>query len=217
MELYLIFDISIIFFILISAIFSFTRGFSQEILSLISWVSAFFISYFFSIYFISHVDKIINNLVISKIFTYFIVFILSLFVLSFFTSRFASSVKRSSVGMLDRSLGFVFGIARGYILLALCLYLFNSLYSEKNPEWIEKSKMNDLLRYGSIKIITMFDKNNDSIKDVENQLNKKSEELFEKSIDSYLRRERKMNPESEGYKKRDRDNLEYLIESTEDD
>ncbi|MDC3091717.1 CvpA family protein [Rickettsiales bacterium] len=217
MELYLIFDIAIIFFILISAIFSFTRGFSQEILSLISWVSAFFISFFLSIYLISHVDKIINNLVISKIFTYLIVFILSLFFLSFFTSRFASSVKRSSVGMLDRSLGFVFGIARGYILLALCLYLFNSLYSEKNPKWIEKSKMNDLLRYGSIKIISMFDKNNDSIKDVENQLNKKSEELFEKSIDSYLRRERKMNSESEGYKKRDRDNLEYLIESTEDD
>ena len=216
MESYLIFDISIIIFILISAIFSFTRGFSQEILSLISWVSAFFISYIFSIHIIGHIDKIINNLVISKIFSYLIVFVLSLFFLSFFTSRFSSSVKRSSVGMLDRSLGFTFGIARGYILLALLIHLFHSLYSDKNPKWLEKSKMNDLLRYGSVKIISLFDKNNDSVKDIENQLNKKSEELFEKSIDSYLRRERKLKSENEGYEKRDRDSLEYLIESTDD-
>mgnify|MGYP003689219007 CR=1 FL=1 len=217
MESHLIFDISIIFFILISAVFSFTRGFSQEVLSLISWVSAFFISYIFSDHLIIHVDKVINNLVISKIFTYLLVFIFSLFFLSFFTSRFSSSVKRSSVGMLDRSLGFAFGIARGYILLALCLHLFNSFYSDKNPNWLESSKMNDLLRYGSIKIISLFDKNNNAIKDVENQLNKKSEELFEKSIDSYLRREKKLNSENEGYKKRDRDSLEFLIESTEND
>ena len=217
MESYLIFDISIIIFILISAVFSFTRGFSQETLSLISWVSAFFISYIFSSQLISHVDKVINNLVISKIFTYLAVFIFSLFFLSFFTSRFSSSIKKSSVGMLDRSLGFAFGIARGYILLALCLYLFNSLYSDKSPNWLEKSKMNDLLSFGSIKIISLFDKNNSSIKNIENQLNEKSEELFEKSIDSYLRREKKLGYESEGYEKRDRDSLEFLIESTEND
>ena len=217
MESYLIFDISIIVFILISAVFSFTRGFSQETLSLISWVSAFFISYIFSNQLINHVDKVINNLVISKIFTYLAVFIFSLFFLSFFTSRFSSSIKKSSVGMLDRSLGFAFGIARGYILLALCLYLFNSLYSDKSPNWLEKSKMNDLLSFGSIKIISLFDKNNSSIKNIENQLNEKSEELFEKSIDSYLRREKKLGYESEGYEKRDRDSLEFLIESTEND
>ena len=217
MESYLIFDISIIIFILISAVFFFSLGFSQETLSLISWVSAFFISYIFSSQLISHVDKVINNLVISKIFTYLLVFIFSLFFLSFFTSRFSSSIKKSSVGMLDRSLGFAFGIARGYILLALCLHLFNSLYSDKSPDWLEKSKMHDLLRFGSIKIISLFDKNNNSIKNIENQLNKKSEELFEKSIDSYLRRERKFGSESEGYEKRDRDSLEFLIESTEND
>ena len=119
--------------------------------------------------------------------------------------------------MIDRIFGFVFGLARGYILLALLLFVGNRFYAENIPKWFEKSKMNYLLMYGSAKIISFFDKDNYSVKLIEDKINKKSEKLFEKSIDSHLRREKKINPINNGYDKSDRENLDYLIENSEND
>ncbi len=214
MESYLIFDLVIIIFIFLSAIFSFSRGFSQEILSLVSWLSAFFISYLFSNKFIYITQFIIDNSLISKIVTYFVVFVASLFLLSYLTGKFSSTIKKSTVGMLDRSLGFIFGVARGYVLLCLCFFVINSFYVDKVPKWLEKSKMNYVLMYGSIKVVSLFDKENTSVNMLKNKIKNKSEMLFEKSIDSHIRREKSLNF-NDGYKKEDREELEYLIENIE--
>lgn len=217
MENHIIFDLSVVVFIFLSAIFSFSRGFSQEILSLISWTSAFFISFIFSenLFFLTRF--VVSNIFLSKVITYLLVFILSLFLFSYLTSKFSTSVKRSTVGMLDRSLGFLFGITRGYILLCLCFFIVNSFYMNKIPSWFDKSKMNYLLMYGSVKIISFFDKENQSASLLNDKIKKKSEKLFEKSIDSHLRREEKLNLIDKGYEKKDRDELEYLIENMNND
>ena len=214
MESYLIFDLAVIVFILLSAIFSFSRGFSQEILSLVSWLSAFLISYLFSNKFFYITQFIIENSLISKIITYSTVFVVSLFLFSYLTSKFSNKVKKSAVGMLDRSLGFIFGVARGYVLLCLCFFVVNSFYIDKIPKWLEKSKMNYLLMYGSIKVVSIFDKENASVNLLKNKIKNKSEILFEKSIDSHIRREKNLNFDN-GYNKNDRKELEYLIENIE--
>ena len=214
MESNLVFDFIIIAFIFFSAVFAFSRGFSQEIFSLISWASAFFISYFFSHYFLPLTNAFISNLLISKLITYFSVFIFFLFFFSFLTKKFSNSIKKSTVGMLDRSLGFIFGILRGYVLISLIFFAFMTFYSEKGPKWLENSKMNYLLMVGSVKIVSLFDKENISAKVLENKISKKSKRLFEKSIDSHIRREKGAEL-LEGYKKNERENLELLIENIE--
>lgn len=216
MENNLIFDVSIIFFIIVSALFSFSRGFSQEVLSLFSWVSSFFISFFCSKFLVKYVNYLINNFFISKVSSYILVFIISLFILSYLTSKFSYNVKKSSVGTIDRSLGFLFGIARGYILLCLILFTISNFYFEKLPKWLDESKMNYLLMYGAAKIVYLFDKDNYSAKVLEDKIKSKSEKLFEKSIDSHLRREQKSDFSNDGYKKSDRENLDYLIENSND-
>ena len=216
MEYYLVFDLVVIIFILISAFFAFSRGFSQEILSLISWGSAFLVSVYCSKFFVIYVNYLISSFFISQIITYFLVFISSLFFLSFLTGKFANSVKKSSVGTLDRSLGFLFGILRGYILLCLCLFAFSSFYNKQIPNWLDDSKMNYLLMYGATKIIYIFDKDNYSARLIENKIKKKSEKLFEKSIDSHLRREKSSTIKEHGYKKSERDTLNNLIENSND-
>ena len=117
---------------------------------------------------------------------------------------------------MDRSLGFLFGILRGYILLCLCLFAFSSFYNKQIPDWLDDSKMNYLLMYGATKIIYVFDKDNDSARLIENKIKKKSEKLFEKSIDSHLRREKSSIIKEHGYKKSERDTLNNLIENSND-
>ncbi len=212
----LIFDISVLAFIFLSAILAFSRGFFQEILSLVSWLGAILLSFYFSEHLVNVINNFVKNLIISKISSYLFIFISSVFILSYFTSIFSSKIKSSSVGMLDRSLGFFFGIFRGYLLLCMGLFAFYFFFNQNYPTWLDRSKMNDLLTQGLIKIVPIFDRKNESIIYLDQKIKKKSKDLFEKSIDSHLRRE-KNSPFLEGYGKNERNNLETLIENFNDE
>ena len=84
------------------------------------------------------------------------------------------------------------------------------------PKWLDDSKMNYLLMFGATKIVYFFDKNNYSARLIEDKIKNKSEKLFEKSIDSHLRRENSLPLKEPGYKKSDRDTLNNLIENSND-
>ena len=126
MEYNVIFDISILAFIFLSAILAFSRGFFQEFLSLVSWLGAIILSFYFSKYFVDILEGMIGNLIISKILSYVLVFILCVFTLSYFTSIFSSKIKNSAVGMIDRSLGFFFRYNKRvhFIMYGIVRFLF---------------------------------------------------------------------------------------------
>ena len=170
MEYHNLFDLLVILFILASAFFAFSRGFFQEIFSLFSWSGALLISYFYSKYLIDYVDKILNNPTLSNLITYLVIFIVSLFLLSFISKKISGLIKYSSVGMIDRSLGFLFGVIRGYILLCLIFFGYNFFFKEVYPKWLEKSKLSYILMKGSIELISIFDKDNQSINSIEKKI-----------------------------------------------
>ena len=217
MEYHNLFDLLVILFILASAFFAFSRGFFQEIFSLFSWSGALLISYFYSKYLIDYVDKILNNSTLSNLITYLVIFIVSLFLLSFISKKISGLIKYSSVGMIDRSLGFLFGVIRGYILLCLMFFGYNFFFNEVYPKWLEKSKLSYILMKGSIELISIFDKDNQSINSIEEKIIEKSNSLFEKSIDSRLRRDKNDSRIDRGYNEDDRNNLDQLIDNIQDD
>ena len=217
MEYHNLFDLLVILFILASAFFAFSRGFFQEIFSLFSWSGALLISYFYSKYLIDYVDKILNNPTLSNLITYLVIFIVSLFLLSFISKKISGLIKYSSVGMIDRSLGFLFGVIRGYILLCLMFFGYNFFFNEVYPKWLEKSKLSYILMKGSIELISIFDKDNQSINSIEKKIIEKSNSLFEKSIDSRLRRDKNDSRIDRGYNEDDRNNLDQLIDNIQDD
>ena len=131
MESYLILDISILLFIVLSAFFSFMRGFSQEILALISWVLSFFGSYKYGENFANSLNKLIDNIVISSIASYVITFIIFMIVLSLITKSFSNLIKKSYIGLVDRTGGFLFGLLRGYLIVAYVFLLFITFIMEK--------------------------------------------------------------------------------------
>ena len=94
MENYLIVDLLILGFILISAGLSFFRGFSHEILSAINWVIALLGTYNFGDKLINFINKFINNLFISNGASYFITFLIFFLFFSFLTKKFANLVKK---------------------------------------------------------------------------------------------------------------------------
>ncbi len=214
METYLIFDLSILIFILLSALFAFLRGFSQEFLSLLSWTGSFFGSYFFASYFINDINKFFGNLILSSVIAYFFVFIVLLFFLSFLTKRFSQTIKSSDVGMVDRTLGFLFGILRGYFIVSLGLFSFNFFYDGNKIKWIDDSKINFVVLLTNSKVLDFLSENSEYSKKIKKEIEKKSNQLFEKSVDSHLKLRNHSEKEEELYNEKDRGNLDYLIENS---
>ena len=215
MESYLILDISILFFVVLSAFFSFMRGFSQEFLALLTWVISFFSSYKYGDKFVNVSNKIIDNIVISNVVSYVLTFLIIMIILSFITKQFSSLIKKSYIGMVDRTGGFLFGLLRGYLIVSLCFFTFHYFYNGDKIIWIEKSKFNFMTLISNQKIINFFNKDNNFSKKLRKDIEKKSSTLFEKSIDSQIKLKKFMDEEKGIYNDVDKKSLDYLIENSE--
>ncbi len=215
MESYLILDISILLFIVLSAFFSFMRGFSQEILALISWVLSFFGSYKYGENFANSLNKLIDNIVISSIASYVITFIIFMIVLSLITKSFSNLIKKSYIGLVDRTGGFLFGLLRGYLIVSLCFFTFHYFYNGEKIIWIEKSKFNFVTLISNEKILKFFNEKNEFTKKLRQEIDSKSNSLFEKSIDSQIKLKKFMDQEKKIYNETDKNSLDYLIENSE--
>ena len=156
------FDIIILILILISALFAFFRGFSLELLSISVWIISFFGSYAYGNNLINFFNKIINNILISTAISYVVTFFIIFVIFSFLTRKFSVFIKDSYVGLIDKSLGFIFGILRGYVIVGLCFFLFDYFYNGKRLEFIDNSKIIPVIKITNNEIFRFLKIDNNS-------------------------------------------------------
>src|SRR5579864_2769620 len=105
-------DLGVIAVIVLSAIFAFARGFVREALSIVAWVGAAAITlYGFNLVY-AQVDPHVHNPLLSQVIAGFGLFVVSLVVLTIITGFLARMVRAISLSPIDRTLGFIFGLAR---------------------------------------------------------------------------------------------------------
>jgi membrane protein required for colicin V production len=86
-----------------------------------------------------------------------LVFFVMLIVVSLFTVRLSDVILDSKIGALDRSLGFVFGVARGFLLAVVAFAIFNWLVSEKQqPEWVKNARTRPVLTETADRIVALL-------------------------------------------------------------
>ncbi|WP_152045555.1 CvpA family protein [Aureimonas psammosilenae] len=131
---------------LISALLAMVRGFSREVLSILSWVAAAAAAFFFYAPLTPYVQQYVNNEKVAMIGAAGIVFVVTLIVVSFITLRIADFIIDSRVGALDRMLGFLFGAVRGLLLVVVAMLLFNFLTPpESQPGWVANARSKPML------------------------------------------------------------------------
>ena len=109
-------DVILIVIMLISGFLAMVRGFTREVLSIFSWAVAAVAALYLTPKYASVLDPYIDNPSVAQIAFAAGVFIITLIVVSLITFRISDRVLDSRVGALDRTLGFVFGLARGFLL-----------------------------------------------------------------------------------------------------
>jgi membrane protein required for colicin V production len=150
-------DIGVVAVIVLSAIFAFARGFVREALSIVAWVGAAFITLRGFGAAFALIDPIVKNPLLSQLIAGFGLFVISLVILTIITSIIGRYVRTSSLSAIDRTLGFIFGVARGVLIVCLAYLLLDAaLAKEDRPAWVQQAKSTRYLQQGADELKTFL-------------------------------------------------------------
>ncbi|HHG89104.1 MAG TPA: CvpA family protein [Devosia sp.] len=134
------FDVGIGLLVFISAILATARGLTREVLSLATWAGSALVAVWMWQVHPDIARSYIREEIVADIATVMVSFIVTLIVLHLITIRIADFVVDSKIGPLDRTLGFVFGAARG-VLIGVVVVIFGQwLLGTSLPAWALESR-----------------------------------------------------------------------------
>jgi membrane protein required for colicin V production len=150
-------DIILIGVMLISALLAMIRGFMREVLSIAAWVIAAVATLYAFTKVLPSAKSYFNNDIVATAVVLGGTFLGTLLIVSIITVRFSDMVLDSRVGALDRTLGFLFGLARGLIIVVVAFLFFAWLVPDRSqPEWIRSAKSRVVLQGTGDWLISML-------------------------------------------------------------
>ena len=139
-------DILLIGIMLVSGLLAMMRGFLREALAVLAWIGALVATWVMYPILKQPVRDKIDPDYLADILVIAGVFIFVLVVISIITMRFSDVVLESRVGALDRTLGFLFGLLRGFVLVVIAYLFFAWLVSPaQRPQWVQTARSLDLI------------------------------------------------------------------------
>jgi len=143
------FDIVVLAVIIISTLFAFGRGFVTVALSFASWGGAFFTAVLGFDLVAPWVQGYITQPDLANITTFAALFFLSLFIFKQIAEMIGGKVKSSFIGFLDRSLGALFGMLRGYVIVCVAYLGVTAFTGSEQPHWLRDAQTRDFVHYGA--------------------------------------------------------------------
>jgi membrane protein required for colicin V production len=134
-------DIVLIVVMLVSGLLAMVRGFMREVLSITAWVLAAVATLYSYAKLLPYAKQYFNNDIVATAVVVGGVFMLTLLVVSVLTIRISDMVLDSRVGALDRTLGFLFGLGRGLLIVVVAYAFFDWLVPDRSkPDWVMRAK-----------------------------------------------------------------------------
>jgi len=133
--------------ILLSAILAYSRGLVRELMAIVGWIGAAVLAFIFApsaaplVREIPAVgDFLADSCELSAVAAFAGVFALGLILAALFTPLFASVVQRSALGGIDQALGFLFGVLRGVLLIAVAFIVYDRALANQSVPMIDNSR-----------------------------------------------------------------------------
>ncbi len=152
-------DILVALVMLISALLAFSRGAVREILGVSAWVGAALVAVFAFVHVRPYPRRwIADNWpdldlgeTLADAGSALVLFLVALIIFTIVNQIISGYVQRSRMGALDRSIGFIFGLLRGAVLVCLAYMLF--VWAVKDPEdrppWVEEARAMPYIQMGA--------------------------------------------------------------------
>lgn len=141
-------DVALLALMALSGILAMYRGLTRELLSIVSWVVAAAVGYYV---WSSHKQMAMDLAAqlslqglpeqIPPIVLAACVAVVVLIVVHLITMRISDAMLDSQVGMIDRILGLVFGVLRGFILVVIPYTFYLNFFpkEDSHPVWVRQS------------------------------------------------------------------------------
>ena len=147
--------------VVLSAILAYSRGFVREAMAIVGWIGAALVAFLFA----APVQPLVKELPVvgeflgdscelSIIAAFALVFAAALIVASLFTPLLSSAIHRTALGGLDQGLGFLFGVVRGVLLVAVAFLVYDRAVAANAIPMVDNSR--------SAKIFATFQANIDA-------------------------------------------------------
>lgn len=147
MEGFTLVDAVVAVVIVLSAILAYSRGLTREMLAIAGWVGAAVLAFLFA----AQAEPLVKELPVvgevlagscelSRLAAFATVFALGLILMALFTPLFASMVQRSVLGGVDQALGFLFGVLRGVILVAVAFLVYDRAVASNTVPMVDDSR-----------------------------------------------------------------------------
>ncbi|SCY73797.1 CvpA family protein [Paracoccus tibetensis] len=147
MDGFTIIDAVVAAVIILSAILAWSRGFVRESLAILGWVAAAVLAFIFAptvrpmIAQLPGLDRFLgDSCELGTIAGFAVVFALALVIFSIITPLFSSVVQRSALGGVDQGIGFLFGVARGILLVAIAFIVYDRVMTSQQVAMVEQSR-----------------------------------------------------------------------------
>lgn len=216
-------DILVIGTLLISGAFAYARGFVHEVLSIAGWIGAVFATLYGTPVLEHFTLQFIEDPFIATLVTGIVVFVATLAILSITTRRIARGVKESALGPLDRALGFLFGVLRGAVIVALVWIGYTWMVpADEQPEWIYEARTLPLIIQGADMLKALApptaepDPNAPAAKDkpaAKPAQKDQNQSLLDKAINAIPKAPAGSN--TDGYGKKERSEMDRLFETSQ--
>lgn len=209
-----ILDIVVVLVLLISAISAFARGFTREMLAAVPWVIGFLAAVYGAPFARPLSMQVVPSQPYTDIFAGLIIFLVVFAIGQFSVRRLWRRPRNGAFNFFDRTVGFIFGVLRGAVLIALAYLVVEALLPPKEqPEWVRGSRVMPAVEAGAQFIAVLLPKeyvpqnliNGGDEADPESDMRKIIEPKPSSGKDA---------GDEKGYKEDTRKGLEDLIEST---
>jgi membrane protein required for colicin V production len=157
-------DIILVGIMIFSGFLAMLRGLTREMLSIMSWALAAIATLLAYSQFRNQVRSFIDTPMLADATLIGAVFITSLVLFSFITSSISERVLDSRVGAVDRTLGFVFGLIRGLILVVIAYLITSQIVDPKSmPRWVQEAQSKKLIEDTGSAIRSLLPDNPESL------------------------------------------------------
>ena len=199
----------------ISGIFAYIRGFVHELLTLAACAGAALTTLYGFEYVVPYARDLVTVQAVADLRTGLSIFVVVLVVLTVLTRLLARRLQDSSLSTLDRSLGLVFGVLRGALLLSFMWVLVAwAVPRDDFPEWISEARTLPLIETGASLLYALVP---------EHLQPEDPPDIDEDALELGLSFEELVNPppkatgpaKASGYKDRERKDLQRLIETSQ--
>lgn len=172
------FDVVVIIIILLSSVFAFIRGFLKEFFSLAGWLGAAAITFIAYPHAVQLIDGMFKSSKVVNIVAIVLVFLAVLMVIAIINAMILDNLREMRMGIVDRSLGLLFGLLRGIIIASIIHFAVVILHeNDEGPEWLTQGETYQITVIGANVIKDLAEK----FKDVD--LGSEADKMHEKADD----------------------------------